>query len=335
LPPAGENVVPQINPTNLVLKQLNSERGTGYDLQITWTAPKDANEIKHYIVRAKDVFGKTTFEGTSSKTIYTHRAAWVGVYNVTVQAVTTKNTVSQALSGSTVLKLTEHNAKNFADVSKLSKQRKASVTWLSKTRITIGVKENSKLVYNPSDRVTRGQMAEFIYKVVGSPYHLPIVGYFEKDATVTRLKKIGKVGIPRHESIEWIADKGITIGCSVQNGKKVQKDPVFGNEVNKAFCADDYVTRGQMASFLYKVAGEPKLGKFADPFKKDKAVQSLKKSSAERYKAILWMKKMGITVSVDGNKGLYDPNAVVNRGSMAQFMHRLHQVLITGKKATV
>jgi hypothetical protein len=98
-----------------------------------------------------------------------------------------------------------------------------------------------------------------------------------------------------------------------------------------------------MAEFMYKLAGhtgtikldDPKLSQGgcsehcgqAENFKSDKELQKLKKSNTNRYYAILWLADMYITKGTNAAGTQYSPNKVVNRGSMAQFLHRLYNVI--------
>jgi hypothetical protein len=162
-------------------------------------------------------------------------------------------------------------------------------------------------------------MAQFLYKLAG------------QTKTINSVPKIADIakGInkDRQSAIKWLASKKITIPDT-----KNKYNP--GNTVN----------RGAMAEFMYKLAGHPGTVDFGsdtndhvDPkivaaqekiLKGDKKLVAFKKSNPNRYYDILWLAKMNITVP---DNGKYNPGNAVNRGAMAQFMHKLYYVMLTGK----
>jgi hypothetical protein len=104
-----------------------------------------------------------------------------------------------------------------------------------------------------------------------------------------------------YSGICWVAQKGVTVGTGV--GMYSPSDPV---------------NRGSMAAFLYRMAGSPAwtppaTSPFTDVPKTHKF-----------YKEITWLAASGITVGVTiGGLPYYQPDNVVNRGSMSAFMYRL------------
>jgi hypothetical protein len=65
----------------------------------------------------------------------------------------------------------------------------------------------------------------------------------------------------------------------------------------------------------------------ASKLKADKALTKLEKSNPNRYYDILWLAKVGITSGSNAAGTQFSPNNVVNRGSMAQFLHRLYNFM--------
>ncbi|MDR0848333.1 MAG: leucine-rich repeat domain-containing protein [Propionibacteriaceae bacterium] len=102
-------------------------------------------------------------------------------------------------------------------------------------------------------------------------------------------------------AICWAAQTGVTTGTG-----------------SGMFSPSDPVNRGSMAAFLYRMAGSPTwtppaTSPFTDVPKTHKF-----------YKEITWLAASGITVGVTiGGLPYYQPNNVVNRGSMSAFMYRL------------
>jgi len=79
------------------------------------------------------------------------------------------------------------------------------------------------------------------------------------------------------------------------------------------FMPDQAVTRAQMATFLWRLAGSPKpksVPRFADV-----------PSNAYYSQAVAWMRSRGITTGVGGTNS-YKPNDLVTREQMAAFLHR-------------
>jgi hypothetical protein len=159
-------------------------------------------------------------------------------------------------------------------------------------------------------------MAEFLYKLDGA---VEIVD------SVPTISDISKLNASRKASIKWLASEGITIPSASK------------------FNPSSAVNRGAMAEFMYKLAGHPgtttagsaqndhvspsSVAAQDRALKNDNALQALKKSNPNRYYDVLWLYKMNITVPTDGK---YNPANAVNRGSMAQFMHKLYYLIMTG-----
>jgi hypothetical protein len=140
----------------------------------------------------------------------------------------------------------------FSDLSGLGNfvGRVDDINWLVSEEITTGSPVGSK-TYKPWDVVNRGSMAEFIYKLVGSPgavnpnpenskdHHVDPktvedqAKRFAGDKELTALKKSNP---NRYYDILWLAKTGITVGYAGGNTFKPW------NSVN----------RGSMAEFMKK-----------------------------------------------------------------------------------
>jgi hypothetical protein len=133
----------------------------------------------------------------------------------------------------------------------------------------------------------------------------------------SRKVKVPGVNAARMESIRWLAGYGITVGSGIEK-----------NSHRATFKPQDSVNRGAMAQFLQKLAG------FTDPQIQTKyqnagskltdisELRSGKKMNLARYYAILWLADTGITVGCNADGTKFCPNALVNRGAMAQFMQK-------------
>ncbi len=157
-----------------------------------------------------------------------------------------------------------------------------AVSWLAASGITTGTGPGT---FSPDDNVTRGQMATFLWRYRGEPTGAPSAGFSDVPA-----------GRFYSKPVDWLYDQGITTG-------------VGGNQ----FAPDANVTRGQMATFLWRLEGEPggsPPAGFSDV-------------GGDRYyaEAVDWLYDQGITTGVGGNR--YAPDENVTRGQMATFLWRL------------
>ena len=156
-----------------------------------------------------------------------------------------------------------------------------AVSWLAATGITTGT---SPTTFSPGDPVTRGQMAAFLHRYSGSPSGAPASGFSDvaRDRFYTA-------------PIDWLFQQGITTGTSPST-----------------FSPDDVVTRGQMATFLWRMEGElsaPQAG-FSD-VRRDRFYAN----------AVDWLFDRGITTGTSPTT--FSPDDVVTRAQMATFLWRL------------
>jgi parallel beta-helix repeat protein len=179
---------------------------------------------------------------------------------------------------------------NFSDQP--GKDFYEDICWAARNGVTTG--SNGK--YLSDDPVTRGQMAAFIYRLMGSPaYTAPAVSRF---ADLTP-------GSAFYREINWLYDRKITTGWGSSGGK-----PLFRPNLS--------VTRGQMAAFLFRAAGSPAYtAPGVSPFS-DLAV------GADFYLEINWLYAQKITTGFTSSSGKpsFRPNTAVTRGQMAAFLHR-------------
>ena len=99
------------------------------------------------------------------------------------------------------------------------------VSWMVNNGITTGT---TATTYSPDDDLTRGQLAVLLHRLEGSPAPPPPVQFPD----VVKAWQITPVG--------WMLQQGITTGRS-----------------STAFSPDDTVTRGELATFLYRYKGSP------------------------------------------------------------------------------
>ena len=102
-----------------------------------------------------------------------------------------------------------------------------AVGWLAAHGITTGT---SPTTYSPHQTVTRAQMAAFLWRYAGEP---PVSGSPSPFTDVPS-------GMYYTDAVEWLVSRGITTGTSLTT-----------------YSPDQVVTRGQMAAFLWRLAGGP------------------------------------------------------------------------------
>jgi uncharacterized protein (TIGR02145 family) len=184
----------------------------------------------------------------------------------------------------------------FIDVN--GKVHAEHIVWAYQHGVTKGSPAGSN-TYKPTDTVSRGSMASFLRRVIGTP------GTTQKVPKFVDIK-----GNVHEDNIKWLASEGITTGSPK------------GSNTYKPL---DTVNRGAMATFMYRVAGEPKYtAPNASPF------VDVDKSNIH-YKAIAWLKSVGLTTGSPQDSNTYKPNDAVNRGSMATFLHRLYAYLLNSR----
>jgi len=97
-----------------------------------------------------------------------------------------------------------------------------AVGWLAETGVTLGCTPTS---YCPTDTVTRAEMATFLWRLEGKPPGSPTAGFDDVASSSFAV-----------ESIDWLLDSGITVGCS-----------------STAFCPQGLVTRAELFTFLQRL----------------------------------------------------------------------------------
>lgn len=99
------------------------------------------------------------------------------------------------------------------------------VSWLVEQGITTGT---SSTTFSPSDPLTRGELAAMLHRLAGSPGDAPLHPF------------VDVVRPWQQAAVSWLVEAGITTGTTPTT-----------------FAPDELVTRGQVATFLYRYAGAP------------------------------------------------------------------------------
>ncbi len=141
-------------------------------------------------------------------------------------------------------------------------------------------------LFEPNRETTRQAMAAFLYRLSGEPAGpFPDPGF--PDVPTSH---------PFYTEISWLVHEGITLGFP-----------------DGTFRPSEPATRGAVAMFLYRFAGEPS-GPFPDPGFSD--------VSEDRYyyDAVAWMAHEGMAVGFPD--GTFQPNEPATRGAVAVFLYR-------------
>jgi hypothetical protein len=214
-------------------------------------------------------------------------------------------------------------------VSAVNSARMDSIQWLASVGVTGGSQsdQNNVTTFRPGDTVNRGAMAQFLQKLAGFTDTQLANTYSNKTTKFTDLGTMKSDNAGRYYAILWLADTGITAGC---------------NTAGTQFCPGNPVNRGAMAEFMRKFVGVEATSANSSPFPDvqlrtdnsesfyitytgSSAAVRVAKLSAARIGAINWMKDTEISLGSGSSDDVttYRPQDNVNRGAMAQFMHKL------------
>lgn len=173
---------------------------------------------------------------------------------------------------------------NFHDVSRLDYFYDA-VKWAAENGIASGT---GRYTFSPNAVCTRAQTVTFLWRAAGSPlprYRVcPFTDVQPSDYY--------------YNAVLWAVEQGITTGLNATT---------FGPDVT--------VTRGQVATFLYRAASAAKPSTF-NPF-------TDVKTTAYNYDAILWAYDNRITTGISDTT--FSPDAYCTRAQIVTFLYRYYQ----------
>ena len=173
---------------------------------------------------------------------------------------------------------------NFHDVSRFNYFYDA-VKWAAENGIASGT---GRYTFSPNAVCTRAQTVTFLWRAAGSPlprYRVcPFTDVNPRDYY--------------YDAVLWAVEQGITTGLNATT---------FGPDVT--------VTRGQVATFLYRAASAAKPNTFS-PF-------TDVKTTAYNYDAILWAYDNRITTGTSDTT--FSPDAYCTRAQIVTFLYRYYQ----------
>jgi hypothetical protein len=163
-----------------------------------------------------------------------------------------------------------------------------AVRWLKAHGITTGL-GGSATTYGSAAHVTRGQMAAFLWRMMDRRTASDQCGFTD-------------VGVSAFfaRSVCWLKVRSITTG-------------VGGNL--STFAPSRSLTRGEMALFLWRLAGSPTGS--PRPLFRDLV------AGAAYGPAVAWLAANNITTGIGGDPFRFAPGAKVTRAQMASFLYRL------------
>ena len=159
-----------------------------------------------------------------------------------------------------------------------------AVMWAVARGITTGT---DKEHFSPGGSCTRAQVVTFIWRTLGEP---------EPDSMVSPFDDVKNRGDYYYKAVLWAAEKGIIKGV----------DETHFNPLG-------VVTRGQFATMLLRLEGEPGHSS-ENPFKDV--------SGGYYYDAVLWAYEKNIAGGV--GDGLFAPELTCDRGQTVTFLYRYY-----------
>ena len=174
------------------------------------------------------------------------------------------------------------NVTRFTDVSESAYYYDA-VKWAVEKNITTGT---TRSTFSPNELCTRAQAVTFLWRAIGSP--APV------SDSVSRFRDVPKNAYFRN-AVSWTTDYEVVSG---------KTDTIFDPE--------DFCTRGQFVTMLYRYTGGEKqrpTATFSDVF-----------PGQYYYDAALWAADIGVT---NGTSDMtFEPNGTCTRAQVVTFLYR-------------
>ncbi|MBQ7475639.1 MAG: S-layer homology domain-containing protein [Clostridia bacterium] len=218
--------------------------------------------------------GAFSSSGSDIRYPFSGQVALVRLYEGAMKAEDVKNAYSSVTA--------KRASDVFADVVR-GAYYEEPVTWAVVNGITAGT---GKTTFSPEDGCTRGQVVTFLWRAAGEP---------EPTASTNPFRDV-KSGDYFYKAVLWAVENGVTQGTG-------------GN----TFSPDDYCTRGQIVTFLWRSAGEPEPTARSNPFRDVDGGDYF-------YKAVLWAVEKGITLGT--GERTFSPGDTCTRAQIVTFLYR-------------
>jgi hypothetical protein len=167
----------------------------------------------------------------------------------------------------------------FSDVARSSTHHD-SIAWLLETGIAVPTRDGT---FRPSGVVTRAQMAVWLWRLMDKPTGSPAHGFTDIPADANY-----------EQAVRWLAASGITQGVDA-----------------RSFAPGASVTRTQMATFLWRLAGQPSTG----------TAHGFTDVASGQAPQVAWLRHHGITGGVTAER--FGGTTATTRGQMATFLYKL------------
>ena len=191
------------------------------------------------------------------------------------------NAVNPSINNGSITTVRGEQRNPFVDVEAGAFYEKP-VLWAVNAGVTTGL---SPTLFGPNEPCTRGQIVTFLWRAAGEP---------EPGSSANPFADVNPTDF-YYKAVLWAVEQGITNGLSATS-----------------FGPNEPCTRGQVATFLWRYAGEP-APTSGNPFSDVAATDFC-------YKAVLWAVENGVTTGVGG--GRFAPVDTCTRGQIVTFLYR-------------
>ncbi|MDR3152592.1 MAG: S-layer homology domain-containing protein [Bifidobacteriaceae bacterium] len=198
----------------------------------------------------------------------------------------------------------------FNDIDELPVDCQDQINWIANYGITTGYQNGG---YYPNRKVSREQMASFIYRLAGKP-------------SVDNIKNpFTDLANNEHEaSVLWAVSRGVIQGYDCTAKGKPYKACVKGG--TKIFQGGKTISRSQLALEIFRYAGSP----FISDSVREKFLSKISDigglGNQEKKDAVIWLLEESIISGYEDGK--YRPYNTVSRSQMAKFMKYSSQDLV-------
>ncbi|WP_409968919.1 S-layer homology domain-containing protein [Bengtsoniella intestinalis] len=158
-----------------------------------------------------------------------------------------------------------------------------AVQWAVENGVTSGYDDGT---FKPNDSATRAQTVTFLWRAAGEPSATA-------DTVVAAFTDV-VTGTYYYDAMVWAVENGITTGTT-----------------ETSFAPSNTATRGQIVTFLWRLAGCPVV--------EGEAISDVDENSY-CYNAVLWAVSEGITTGYAD--GTFKPNDLCTRGQIVTFLYR-------------
>ncbi|MDR3152081.1 MAG: S-layer homology domain-containing protein [Bifidobacteriaceae bacterium] len=242
--------------------------------------------------RSATLYGNV-FEYTFSNVMTGNYKAWVSS-----SSPDERNRMYYESADSLSIYLNTVTRPQFNDISTQPADSQEQINWIASYGITTGYQDGG---YHPSTKVSREQMASFIYRSAGSPSVSGIKNPF-----------VDLANNEHKNAVLWAASLRIVQGydCTAK-GKPYKACTKKGDKV---FSGSKFITRVQLALEIYRYFGSRGVSNVY----LEKITDSAKLTTAEQKQAVAYLLKDSIVSGYPD--GEYKPNNTVSRAQMAKFI---------------